>query len=174
MKLLHDELVIKNKDAFINKVIAISARLDIDPNWLMHVMWNESRLNPAIVNSKTAATGLIQFMPTTARELGTSVALLAKMSNIQQLDYVEKYLSRYKSKIDSYVDLYFSVFFPVAMGKPLNWVLQTSKLTPALIASQNPSFDLNKDRQLTVAEVQTAMLKYVPASFVESFKKKEL
>ena len=47
----------------------------------------ESRLNPQAVNPISGATGLIQFMPSTARG-GTTTAVLKRMSNVQQLDYV--------------------------------------------------------------------------------------
>ena len=40
-----------------------------------------------------SATGLIQFMPATAAELGTSTAALAAMTEIKQLDFVEKYMA---------------------------------------------------------------------------------
>jgi hypothetical protein len=69
--------------------------------------------------------------------------------------------------------LYFTVFFPLAIGKPDDWVFQTSKLSASKIASQNPAFDLNKDGKLTVAEVREAMLRKVPSAWREFFDKKK-
>ena len=66
-----EEYVKENKEEFINKVIKISRELGIDPNWLMFVMWFDSRLNPKAVNQTSMAGGLIQFMPSTAKALGT-------------------------------------------------------------------------------------------------------
>jgi hypothetical protein len=172
MSLIHEEIVYSNKDEFIRKVKDISYVLGIDPNWLMHVMWSESRINPNARNPISGAIGLIQFMPATAASLGTSLDELKAMTNVQQLDYVFKYLKTYKGKLNSYIDLYFSVFFPLAIGKPLDWIFQASNLGASLIAQQNPAFDINKDGKLTVAEVQAAMLSLIPASFKDIFKKK--
>ena len=171
-ELLHINRVATNRDAFAGKVIEISKKLRIDPNWLMHVMYIESGLNHTAVNPYTGASGLIQFMPATAAELGTTLDKLRSMSNVEQLDYVYKYLRRYRRKYKSYVDLYFAVFFPRAIGKPKNWVLQTSHIPPDVIARQNWHYDLNSDGKITVGELEKAVLKKVPAAYVDSFKKK--
>jgi len=171
--MLYEEYVKSNKDAFIAKVIKISQILEIEPEWLMQVFMNESSMNHQAVNKDTNATGLIQFMPNTAISLGTTVDALKTMTNVQQLDWVHKYLAPYTGRMVSYIDLYFTVFFPVAIGKPDDWVLQTSKLSPQLIASQNKGFDLNRDGVLTVAEVREAMLKKVPEAWRNFFRKKK-
>lgn len=173
MSLLYESLIKTNREAFVKKVTDWSKTRGYDPNWLMHVMWNETAhtMDHTIVNS-IGAVGLIQFLPSTALSLGTTTAALKNMSNVQQLDYVFKYLDTYKTKIRSFVDMYFAVFFPVAIGKPLDWVFKAINISSSTVARQNPSFDLNKDGLLTVREVQEAMLKKVPAAFRELFKKK--
>ena len=118
----------------------------------MFVMYWESGLNPAIRNKYSGATGLIQFMPATATALGTSVSALANMSNVEQLDYVYKYYRPYAGHMNNLYDVYLVTFFPAALGKADNWVLQTSSLSPRIIAEQNPAIDLNKDKQITVGE----------------------
>ena len=167
--MLYEERVTSNRVAFVSKVESICNNLKIAPEWLMQVMVNESGVNHQAVNSISNATGLIQFMPNTAIALGTTVAALKAMSNVQQLDYVYKYLAPYAGKINSYIDLYFAVFFPSAIGKPDEWVLQTSTLSASKIAAQNPVFDLNKDGKLTVAEVREAMLRKVPSEWQDFF-----
>lgn len=54
---------------------------------------HESGWNPAARNPTpgSTATGLIQFIESTARGLGTSTAALARMSTAEQLPYVERY-----------------------------------------------------------------------------------
>jgi hypothetical protein len=42
----------------------------------------------------SSVIGLIQFMSTTAKNLGTSTSELAKMTAVEQLNYVEKYLKQ--------------------------------------------------------------------------------
>ena len=138
--------------AFAAKLAGIAAELKADPNWLMQVMWAESKLKSAAVNPKTGASGLIQFMPATAKGLGTSVEALRKMNAVQQLDYVRKYFLPYKGRMKSYYDVYSVVFFPALIGKPDSWVLQTSRLSAEIIAKQNPVVNIIKDSKITVAE----------------------
>ncbi len=183
MALLFEDKINDNQNAFVNKVINISEKLDINPNWLMAVMNSESGLNSKAVNKQSGdssnaseraamrATGLIQFMPSTAAGLGTTNKELYNMSNIKQLDYVYKYFAPLKSKIVSYIDLYMATFFPAAMGKPDSYVLQTSKIKPAIIAHQNPIFDLDKSGSITVGEVKKAFLKRIPENLRSSFEK---
>ena len=156
----------ENRIVFTKKVKYISSLLNINPNWLMLVMWNESRLNHKIVNPNGGATGLIQFMPATARALGTSTEALKNMDNVRQLNYVYSYFIPYAGKIKSYSDLYLVTFFPVALNKPGNFVFQTNKLSASLIAKQNKIFDLNQDQKITKAEFEKAIYKRVPQSLI--------
>jgi hypothetical protein len=68
----------------------------------------------------SCATGLIQFMPTTARNLGTTTAKLAAMSNVQQLTWVRKFFAPYRQGFRNVSHLYFAVFLPSLIGKPLD------------------------------------------------------
>jgi len=57
----------------------------------MTVMFIESAATfRADITNSIGATGLIQFMPDTAKRLGTSTEALRKMGAINQLDYVFK------------------------------------------------------------------------------------
>jgi hypothetical protein len=171
--LLYEDKVKSNREAFVQKVRSVAAKLAVQPEWLMQVFMYECGMDHQAVNAASGATGLIQFMPATAAALGTSVAALKAMTNVQQLDYVYAYLSRFAGKINSYIDLYFSVFFPAAMNRPDDWVFQSSSLSASKIAAQNSGFDLNRDGKLTVAEVREAMLKKVPAEWKQFFLKKK-
>jgi len=155
------------RNDFVKKVREVSTRLDIDPNWLMAIMYWESAstFSPSIQNS-IGATGLIQFIPSTAIGLGTTTTALKNMSAVDQLDYVEKYLKVYKGKINSYVDTYFAIFFPLAIGKPDEWVVQGAGISASQIAKQNPAFDVNKDGKVQVWEVKKIMLQKLPREWV--------
>ena len=155
------------RNDFVKKVREVSNRLDINPNWLMAIMYSESArtFSPSIQNS-IGATGLIQFMPSTARGLGTTTTELKNMSAVEQLDYVEKYLNVYKNKLKSYLDTYFAIFFPLAIGKPDDWVLQGAGLSSSLIANQNKMFNPNKDGKIQVWEVKKVMLEKLPTEWV--------
>jgi len=168
MALVYESKVpISYRNDFVKKVREVSTRLGIDPNWLMAIMYWESAstFSPSIQNS-IGATGLIQFIPSTAIGLGTTTTALKNMSAVDQLDYVEKYLKVYKGKIKSYVDTYFAVFFPLAIGKPDDWVLQGTGISASLIARQNPAFDVNKDGKVQVWEVKKIMLQKLPREWV--------
>ena len=141
------------RQAFNEKLNEISKELGIKKIDLLSIMYIESGLNPQAQNPITNATGLIQFMPSTAKRLGTTVENLYKMNATQQLKYVKKYLLPFKDKINNVYDLYFAVFFPNAIGKPNDYVLQTQTLPPKIIAKSNKNIDTNKDNKLTKQEV---------------------
>lgn len=171
MSLVFENLVFENQAAFIAKVKAIAAKLGIDPNWLMLVFKFESGLNSHIQNPTTGATGLIQFMPFTALDLGTTTAALKAMSNVQQLDYVYQYYNKYRSKIISYIDLYMATFFPKAIGKDDSYVLRSDTLSADTIARANPVFNLNKDGGITVGEIKQVFTSRIPQDFLSVFNK---
>ena len=152
---------------FVEKVKKISANLGIDPNWLMAIMYFESArtFSPSITNN-IGATGLIQFIPSTAKGLGTSTSELRKMSAVRQLDFVEKYLKAYKGKYKSYIDVYFAVFFPLAIGKPDDWVIQGGGLSASSIYNSNPAFRVVKDGKIRVWEVKKVMLEKLPSEWL--------
>lgn len=149
--------VTRNKQQFIEKVREIAAKLDMNADDLMAVMWFESKLNEKAKNPVSGAVGLIQFMPNTAIGLGTTSAKLLTMSNLQQLDYVYNYYKPYAGRIKNFEDAYTITFFPAALGKPDSYTLQTSTLSAQLIASQNKIFDLNKDNKITAGELRKYM-----------------
>ena len=152
--MVYEEYVKTNKVAFLEKVKQISAKLGINPDWLMVVMYAESRLNPAAYNNNGGASGLIQFMPATATWLGTSTAKLRAMSNVEQLDWVYKYYNSLgaTNKMKSVYDLYIVTFFPLALGKADNWIIESKTLSASTIAAANKIIDLNKDGKITVGE----------------------
>ena len=154
-----DNYIPSPRAEFCVRLHSICDSLQISPEWLLAVMYVESRINPYAVNKYSGATGLIQFMPATAKSLGTTTAELLNMTAVDQLDYVYLYLKPYANKMHSLMDVYFAIFFPAAIGKPSNYVLQTSKLSASLIASQNAGYDINSDGEITVAEVESKIYK---------------
>jgi hypothetical protein len=74
-------------------------------SYLMAIMSFESDgFNPAARNELSGATGLIQFMPSTAKELGTATDALARMSAEDQLDYVAAYFAPFKGRLNTLED----------------------------------------------------------------------
>lgn len=127
---------------FRRKLRKVCRRLGIQKEDLITVMKKESiSINPKAVNPKTGATGLIQFMPQTARSLGTTVAKLRYMSGVEQLEYVEKYFKPYQGKLNSVQDLYMATFYPAALQKPMDFVIgsEKSREWAQKVARQNPA-----------------------------------
>lgn len=113
----------------LKKLGQVADKYGIPFEWLANLINHETAgtWNPSIQNS-IGATGLIQFIPSTALGYGTSVNQLAQMSFLQQLDYVDAYLARnLKRVLDengkvpktfNQTDLFMTIFYPVAVGNP--------------------------------------------------------
>lgn len=138
---------------FKSKVKKIAADLGVSPDFLMACMAFETgeTFSPSIKNAAgSGAVGLIQFMPPTAKWLGTSVDDLAVMSAEEQLDYVEKFFKKFRKNLKTLEDVYLLILYPAAVGKPESYELfkeGTKKY------SQNSGFDKNKDGIITPAEI---------------------
>ena len=151
-------------DGFYNKVVAISKRIGCDPSSLMGVMNAESGLKASQGNKAgSGATGLIQFMPRTARNLGTSTQALRNMSAEQQLTYVEKFLVENKKmagfKKDDKLDtgtLYALVFLP---GFAKRNVL-TSR--GSVYYNANTGLDRDHDGKITKADLARQVHRFMP------------
>jgi len=154
--------------AFSDAVVTVANAIGADPNNLMFVFNLESGVNPQAVNKTTGATGLIQWMPATAQGLGTSTAALAQMSGIEQLQYVQAYyeqvLKSHPEATSNLVNTYLSVFFPAAIGQDDSWVLQTSSLSPGIIAQENPVFDTEGNGQITVGDIAAVLQNRMPGT----------
>lgn len=107
----------------MEKVVDVANKLQINPDDLMAVMAFESWLNPAQKNPGSSATGLIQFMESTAKNLGTTTEELSKMSGVQQMDYVYNYYQSYTGKLNDLEDVYMVTVWPKAVGKPSDYAV---------------------------------------------------
>lgn len=160
--MLYADKITLNKTAFLTEVQRICTLLGMNPDHLMLVMWAESRLNHRAVNPLSNATGLIQFMPATATGLGTTVTKLRNMTNVEQLAWVYKYFLPYKGKLHTVYDVYKAVFFPASLGKPKDWIFQTSRLSAKTVADANRIIDnFPRDGKITVAEFETYVEQYL-------------
>jgi hypothetical protein len=147
---------------FKTKLEKIAKLLGTTSGAMLAVMKQESGVNPAAQNKQGGASGLIQFMPDTARMLGTTTDELIKMDGVQQLDYVYRYY-KYTGVGDGSVgDLYMATFMPKYIGYPDNFVL--GKLgAPGFsgkVYDQNKGLDRNKDGAITVADVKQSVSRF--------------
>lgn len=132
-----------------------------DANWLMACMafetgetFSAKKKNPA-----SSATGLIQFMEKTAKDMfGTTTAALARMTDEDQLRYVFKYFEamiKQRGPIRSIDDCYMAILWPAGMGKPSEhklWVKGSSTY------AVNAGLDKNKDSVVTKAEAASKVM----------------
>lgn len=151
----------KHGNQFINRVKEIGKKVGLDYKLILATMYHESGIDEKAQNPNSKATGLIQFMPSTARALGTNVNELKNMSPMEQLDYVEDFYVGHKNagliqKVKSVEDTYFLVFYPYAVGKPDDFVLgsEVSNDRVKLIAQQNSGFDKENKGYITVGDVK--------------------
>ena len=137
--------------SFIASVNDVSDRLNINSGDLLRIIEFETAGSwaPNVEAPGTRATGLIQFIPSTAEGLGTSVEELAKMSRTEQMKYVEDYLKPYAGRIKNFGDLYMAIHYPKAIGKDDQFVLYAEGTDAYKF---NKSLDTNGDGAVTRGE----------------------
>jgi hypothetical protein len=123
-------------------------------SWLMACMaWESAEtFAPDVRNmAGSGATGLIQFMPSTALAMDTTVGDLAQMTAENQLNFVFRYFKPLKGRLQSLGDVYMAILWPAGIGKPENFVLWDRVSRPTTYR-QNVGLDINKDGAITRAE----------------------
>jgi len=150
----------KVSQAFRDRLFEICQILGVEPDYLMACMAFESAetFSPSIKNAAgSGATGLIQFMPNTARGLGTTTAALAALTAEQQLEWVLAYFMPYKGRLKTLADVYMAILWPAGIGKPDGWTLWDKDSRPTTYR-QNAGLDLNKDGKITKSEAAAKVL----------------
>ena len=145
-------------DEFATRAIRVARGIDADPNHIMACMAFESgrTFSPSIRNAAgSGAVGLIQFMPRTARALGTTTENLAAMTAEDQLEYVRRYFSPYVGRLWTLEDCYMAILWPRAISKPLDYVL-FSRGDPVCPARYQQNAGLDKDRDGNVTKLEAA------------------
>lgn len=142
----------KVSSAFKMKVLSICQELEMCPDFLMSAMAFESAesFRADIKNAAgSGAVGLIQFLSSTAKALGTTTEALAKLTPEQQLEYVKKYFQPKRGRLQTIEDLYMAILYPAAVGKAPESTL-FNKGTTAY--RQNAGLDTNRDGKITITE----------------------
>lgn len=164
----------KTTPGFRAKLYRIAVEVGIPPGELASLMGFESSWtwSPSVRNPSGGATGLIQFMPATAKRLGTTTAALAAMSALEQLDYVKRYLSgmaKWRVPGDSYL----MVFWPAGVGKADDYLIGekgSAELVPGAkfsrdrVYTQNAGLDVDKNGRITASDVRRKVLSILAAS----------
>lgn len=157
----------KTSALFRRLLVELTDRLGVDVDHLATVISFETAgsFSPSILNfAGSGAVGLIQFMPTTAKILGTTAEALAAMTAEDQLTFVEKYFKSFTGKLHTLDDVYLAVFYPAAIGKPSEFVVfdkagtvGCKKADPTVCYRQNAGFDKTGKGYITVADITAAV-----------------
>lgn len=165
---------------FRDRVVWISDEIklpaDVGPNALMACMAFESgrTFSPSIRNAAgSGATGLIQFMPSTAlpyfhtdaeiRQMSVAEKAakgraacdkLAAMSAEEQLNYVFRYFKPYTGRLKNLGDVYMAILWPGGVGKADDFPLWDSATKPTTYR-QNAGLDVNRNGVITRGEALT-------------------
>lgn len=160
-------LEVPNAIAFEQRVRAVAQQLGIPAEWLMAVMYQESRFKSGVANYQgSGAVGLIQFMPSTAVELHTTTEALRYMDPVQQLDYVHAYLQQVVSRygqFQSLTDLYLGILYPKARNQDYCFTLYAH---PSVSYKQNKGLDEDQDGRVTVSDVDRHLQRRYPEAFM--------
>lgn len=136
---------------FRERIRDIAAEVETSPSWLMAAIAFETgrTFSPSCRNPASSATGLIQFMESTARGLGTSTEALARMTALEQLEYVLAYFKPFTGRLGTLADVYMAILYPAAVGQPDDYPVFKSG-SDAYAA--NKGLDVNHDGVVTKAE----------------------
>lgn len=142
---------VKVSPTFKTRVLWIESELGLPADALMACMAWESgeSFSPSKKNlAGSGATGLIQFMPSTATALGTTTNELAKMTAEDQLNYVYKYFRPFSGRLNNLGDVYMAILWPKGVGQSDDYVL----FDRGVVYRQNAGLDKNKDGKVTRGE----------------------
>ena len=167
-------------DGFYQKLLEVSSNVGMKPEDLLNVMAVESGLDPTAHNKHGDASGIVQFMPSTLKNLGYAGTHedFRNLSGEEQLEYVEK-LVKGMMKINggpftSAAQYYVGNFLPVALKLPGI----RAGIADTIIVSQNPDkphlpgvsinkeklyyrsnpgLDYNKDGNITYGDIRSVL-----------------
>ncbi len=153
-----------SRDAdFIAKVKEVAKKIGADYIDLLACMAFETgrKFDPSLRNF-IGATGLIQFVPVAAKQIGTTTDFLATLTRTQQMDWVLKYFQAgplKKVSSPTLEDLYMSILWPAAVGKPDDYVLFRAGSKQY---SQNNGLDADKKGYISKKDAATKVRAQIP------------
>jgi hypothetical protein len=154
------EKLIRDYPEFLPEMRAVADRIGTDPDWLLNVIAYESSFVTAARNSLPGqtASGLLQFIESTARSLGTSTAAIRRMNPLEQLKLIEKYLSAFRGRLNSLGDLYLAVFrgFIIEGGPETVIAPLTASYKEKRAYLLNRNLDIDRDGRIEKGELADA------------------
>jgi hypothetical protein len=143
---------------------------EVKPRDMLAVMKSESNISATAHNDNPKslppekrwnASGLIQFMPPTLAGLGWTQGHTAfrTLTATQQLAYVRRYYTPYRGHLHTVGGLYVATFLPALVKHASNpaFVLTAENGPLPWAYSPNAAFDTNRDKAITVGELEAAV-----------------
>ncbi len=162
---------VKDTRKFERKVRKIARKLRIPPEWLMAVMYSESKFDASALNKNgNGAVGLIQWQVGNTRNLGITTEQLRNLNHLDQLDYVYQYFNQQQKQFGEYksiTDLYLSILYPPAVGKEFCYNLYGPSDKGY---EQNKILDENKDGVISVKDIDDRMKRMFKTAYLTSKK----
>ena len=156
------DLIGGNKQ-FLSGIQKIADKHNIKAAELLGLIASESSFKGDALNETSGAGGFIQFKPEIAKEFGTSVDDIRKMSLVDQLPLIDRYLSKNLPKNATTSQLYGSVFMPSYADRGPDFQLLGSgdqfddgeKINSTIRAryERNSGLDLDGDGFISVGEL---------------------
>ena len=154
--------ILRDQPNFWTELQAMAERLKTEPAWLLNVMASESLFNPKARNGLPGqtASGLLQFIESTARSMGTTTEAIRRMSPVEQLRMVEKYLTPFRGRLGSQADVYLAVFrgFIIEGGDASVVAPLDGSNKERRIYALNKWLDFDGDGEITKGELALAAL----------------
>lgn len=148
-KLPYTNYIESNRNAFLKKLVRVAKDLKIDPRWLMHTIFHESRFDPKKTENLSGAVGLLKFFPNVLRnfvdtETGKTIKPndVLEMTNVEQLDLVYYFYKTWFDRLRlkdpiSAGDFAAITFYPDLINKKMDFEL------PNFLVNKN--YDMLKD-----------------------------
>lgn len=140
--------------AFHREFAAVCDRLQIDADAIAALISHESAFNGQAFNKLGGASGIMQWMPATAKWLGTTTEAIRAMSALEQLKLVEKTFKGWAGKLSAR-DVPMVGFGASFIGKPDSHVAYAKGQKGY---DWNTGLDINRDGKLTLGEVRDHVL----------------
>jgi Transglycosylase SLT domain len=166
--------------SFYQKLLEVSNDVQMKPEDLLNVMAVESGIDPTAHNRNGNASGLLQFMPSTLKNMGFqgTHADFRNLSAVDRLDYVKKLIqSNMKfngGPFTSAAQYYVANFLPVALqlpgikeGNPNTVIVAKNPDKPhlpgvstrmeSIYYNANPVLDADGDGAITYGDIRTVL-----------------
>ncbi|OWY19012.1 hypothetical protein C7N43_23955 [Sphingobacteriales bacterium UPWRP_1] len=153
-------------ETFAQKVKEVANSLNVPPEWLMAVMYSESKFDASATNKNNGATGLIQWKPEELQRMGLTAEKVRNLSYEDQLMLVKKYYQQVKKEykpFENLTEFYLGAFYPEALGEDYCYALykqnENGYKTYSLL-------DMNKDGQITIKDIDEKMKRMFPTAYM--------